>query len=313
MGMDRVLVTGGAGFIGSHIVDALVDRGFDVSVVDDLSTGVRLNVNPAAKLHIIDISATSLSRVMDEVRPDVVFHEAAQMNVRRSVADPAFDARVNILGAINLLENCIRVNTKKVIYASSGGCIYGDQAIIPNSEEVTAVPESPYGISKYTVEYYLQYYKKVYNLEFVSLRYANVYGPRQNPLGEAGVIAIFMSKLLNGETPTINGSGRQTRDYVYVKDVVAANMAALKTNVSGAYNVGTSVETNVNELYNAVQKSLNTSIEAVYGPAKPGEQMRSALNIDKAKRELGWTPQYTLEEGLRESAAWFRSEYGRQR
>ena len=153
----------------------------------------------------------------------------------------------------------------------------------------------------------------MHNLEFVSLRYANVYGPRQNPLGEAGVIAIFMSKLLNGETPTINGSGRQTRDYVYVKDVVAANMAALKTNVSGAYNVGTGVETNVNELYNAVQKSLNTSIEAVYGPAKPGEQMRSALNIDKAKRELGWTPQYTLEEGLRESAAWFRSEYGRQR
>ncbi len=309
----RILVTGGAGFIGSHIVDSLIEKGHDVSIVDDLSTGNRKNVSRDARLHVIDLSSSSLARVMDQERPEVVFHEAAQMNVRRSVADPEFDARVNVLGAINLFENCVRVGTKKVVFASSGGCVYGEQEALPTSENTIANPESPYGITKYTTELYLHYYYNVHNLEFVSLRYANVYGPLQNPLGEAGVIAIFMSKLLNGETPTINGSGRQTRDYVYVKDVVAANMAALKTNVSGAYNVGTGVETNVNELYDAVQKSLSSDIEAAYGPAKQGEQMRSALNIDKAKRELGWTPQYTLEEGLRESAAWFRSEYGQQR
>jgi len=249
---------------------------------------------------------------MDQERPEIVFHEAAQMNVRRSVADPEFDARVNVLGAINLFATCIRVGTKKVVFASSGGCVYGEQESIPTPENIEANPESPYGITKYTTELYLHYYHNVYDLNFVSLRYANVYGPRQNPLGEAGVIAIFMSKLLNNETPTINGSGEQTRDYVYVKDVVAANIAALEIDESGAYNVGTGVETNVNELYGAVQKALNTDSKAIYGPAKSGEQMRSALDINKIKYELGWAPQYSLEEGLRESAEWFRSEHGRQ-
>lgn len=307
----RALVTGGAGFIGSHLVDALVERGDEVTVVDDLSTGKRKNVRSGVRLHAIDLSSVSLARVMDESRPEMVFHLAAQMNVRRSVADPGFDARVNILGGLNLYENCVRVGVRKVIFASSGGCVYGDQDIVPTPECEVSNPDSPYGISKLANEHYLRYYHEVHGLESVSLRYANIYGERQNPGGEAGVVAIFMSKLIRSEQPVINGAGTQTRDYTYVRDVVDANIAAMERDVHGPFNVGTGVETSVTELYDAIRDVLGIDIEARRGEAMPGEQMRSALELSRSREVLGWEPKWDLASGLRECAHWFRTEYGR--
>ncbi len=306
----NALVTGGAGFIGSHIVDALVERGYTVSVVDDMSTGERQNVNPRAKLCVQDVADQALAGIMDEVRPDVVFHHAAQMNVWKSVEDPIHDANVNVMGGINLYQNCVRLGVRRVIFASSGGCVYGDQEILPTPEDVDLHPESPYGIGKLANEHYLRFYGDTHGLESVSLRYANVYGPRQNPKGEAGVISIFMSKLTRGETPTIYGTGEQTRDYVHVSDVVAANLAALDQDVSGAFNVGTGVETTVNELYDAVRGALGVDTDAARGPAKPGEQMRSCVSTTKTERDLAWRPTLTLAQGLEASVEWFRGKYG---
>ena len=306
----NALVTGGAGFIGSHIVDALVERGYTVSVVDDMSTGERQNVNPRAKLCVQDVADHALAGIMDEVRPDVVFHHAAQMNVWKSVEDPIHDANVNVMGGINLYQNCVRLGVRRVIFASSGGCVYGDQEILPTPEDVDLHPESPYGIGKLANEHYLRFYGDTHGLESVSLRYANVYGPRQNPKGEAGVISIFMSKLTRGETPTIYGTGEQTRDYVHVSDVVAANLAALDQDVSGAFNVGTGVETTVNELYDAVRGALGVDTDAARGPAKPGEQMRSCVSTTKTERDLAWRPTLTLAQGLEASVEWFRGKYG---
>jgi UDP-glucose 4-epimerase len=304
----RVLVTGGAGFIGSHIVDALVTRGHTVCVVDNLSSGRRENVNSAARLHVVDITSPDLSKVMDSEKPDIVYHEAAQMDVRKSVADPRFDATVNILGGLNLYENCVRIGVKKVIFASTGGAIYGEQEAFPATEMHLQQPLSPYGIAKLANEKYLYFYRETYGLAHVALRYANVYGPRQNPHGEAGVVAIFASKLLAGVVPTINGTGKQTRDYVYVGDVAAANVAALEYDGTDVFNVGTAEETDVNELFNLLRDAVGTDIAALHGEGKAGEQMRSVIDWSKAHRVLGWTPKTTLAEGLKKTVEWFRAK-----
>ncbi|MGH7875542.1 MAG: NAD-dependent epimerase/dehydratase family protein, partial [Candidatus Binatia bacterium] len=245
----KIVVTGGAGFIASQIVDAYIERGHEVHILDDFSTGQESNLNPKATVHRIDIAEAKTAKLVEQIKPEVLSHHAAQMDVRHSVADPAFDARVNIIGFINLLEACKNAGAKKVIFASSGGAVYGEQEIFPAPESHATQPASPYGVSKRTGELYLSYYKQAFGLPYIALRYANVYGPRQSTRGEAGVVAIFLSLLLSGKTPVINGDGRQTRDYVYVGDVVAANVAALESSFVGQINIGTGVETDVVTIY----------------------------------------------------------------
>ena len=292
----HVLVTGGAGFIGSHLVDAYVERGWRVSVLDNLSTGSRENVNPRAELHVGDIRD---SKVILSLKPDVVNHHAAQMDVRFSVADPAFDAEVNVLGSLRLLQQSVEAGVRRFIFASSGGAIYGEPEFAPQTEDHPLRPMSPYGCAKLSVEYYMNYYRQVHGLSTVALRYANVYGPRQSSKGEAGVVAIFASRLLRGEDVTINGSGEQTRDFTYVGDVVTANMRVSESDANGAFNVGTGVETSVNELYRQMSAIAGVSRPARYAPAKAGEQMRSVLT-----GELRGTTDFA--SGLRSTVEWFR-------
>lgn len=303
----RILVTGGAGFIGSHVVDALVERGHSLAVVDNLCSGVRENVNPKARFYHVDVTSPDLCGVMGEERPEVVVHEAAQLDVKKSVADPVFDAMVNVIGGLNLYENCARLKVRKVIFASSGGTVYGEHETVPTPEDAALRPMSPYGIGKLANEHYLTFYARTHGITVISLRYANVYGPRQNSHGEAGVVAIFMGMLLRGETPVINGTGEQTRDYVYVDDVVAINIAALDHERSGVFNVGTGIETDVNDLYQMIRRALGSDIVARHGAAKAGEQMRSAVDCARAREVLNWSPQVTLEEGMVKTAGWFRT------
>jgi len=298
----HVVVTGGAGFIGSHIVDAYLGRGWRVTVIDNLSTGDRRNVNPRATLREFDIRDVRLREVILELGPDIVSHHAAQMDVRHSVADPAFDAEVNVVGSVRLLQASVDAAVKRFIFASSGGAIYGEPVAVPQHETHPAVPLSPYGCAKLAVEHYLDYFRIVHGLSSVALRYANVYGPRQNAKGEAGVIAIFAGRLLRGEAVTINGSGEQTRDFVYVKDVVAANVAAAEAAWQGSFNVGTGVETSVNGLY-----ELMGSKPPLYGPAKAGEQVRSVLDGGKLRALAGLPPPAPLKEGLAATMDWFRA------
>jgi UDP-glucose 4-epimerase len=302
----KIVVTGGAGFIGSHVVDAYLADGHEVFVVDDLSSGKESQVNPKAHFHRLDILDPALPRLFARISLDVLCHHAAQMDVRRSVADPAFDARVNILGLIHLLEACKGAKIKKVIFASSGGAVYGEQEIFPAAEEHPKRPVSPYGVAKLAGEYYLDYYRQAFAIPYVALRYANVYGPRQNALGEAGVVAIFINALLAGRAPTINGDGRQTRDFVYVGDVVAANLLALKASYAGPLNVGTGRETDVVTLCRRLCDQLGSKVEPVHGPAKRGEQRRSSLDSSRAGKELGWQPRISLEEGLEKTVAFCR-------
>ena len=305
----KILVTGGAGFIGSHVVDRYLAEGHQVVVVDNLSSGRREFVNTAAKLYLTDIRSPRLAEVFEAERPEVVNHHAAQPEVRRSVADPALDASVNVLGSLNVLACCRRSGIRRVIYASSGGAIYGDTGALPTPEDHPPRPASPYGISKLTVEYYLACWGALYGVRGLALRYANVYGPRQNPLGEAGVVAIFAHRLLRGEPAIINGDGEQTRDFVYVEDVAEANLRALEQpEVTGALNIGTGVETSVLDLFRRLQAAAGRPGEARHGPPKPGEQRRSVLDITLAKRLLGWTPRVTLDEGLRHTLEYFRKE-----
>ncbi|MBI2350614.1 MAG: NAD-dependent epimerase/dehydratase family protein, partial [Deltaproteobacteria bacterium] len=279
----KIVVTGGAGFIGSHIVDAYIAAGHQVFIIDDLSSGDRGNLNPKADFHLMDILDPALPGLLVEISPDVLNHHAAQMDVRRSVDDPQFDARINILGLIHLLEGCKRSGVKKVLYASSGGAIYGEQEPLPTREDHPKSPQSPYGISKLTGEYYLSYYQTAFNIPSVALRYGNVYGPRQRADGEAGVIAIFIHHLLAGKSPKINGDGKQTRDYVYVGDVVVANILALESATTGPLNIGTGHETDVVTLFELLGKGMGSKAAAVYGPAKLGEQRRSSLDISRAR------------------------------
>jgi UDP-glucose 4-epimerase len=294
----KVLVTGGAGFIGSSIVDSLVEQGHEVVAVDNLVTGFTRNVNPSAKFYNLSIGDEKLADVFAAEKPDAVNHHAAQMDLRKSVAEPIFDAQQNILGSLNVILNSVRHGVRKFVYASSGGAIYGEPRRLPLDEEHPINPLSQYGVSKHTVEHYLYLYARQHGLTYVALRYSNVYGPRQNPHGEAGVIAIFARLMLAGKVPTIFGSGEQTRDYVYVDDVVRANMLALERGENTAYNIGTGVETSVNQIFASLAQALGYRGSASYAPGPPGEVQRCCLAWGKAQRELGWRPRVALNEGI---------------
>lgn len=302
----RVLVTGGAGFIGSHVAEQLLSRGHEVAVLDNLSTGKRENVPSGARFYEVDIRS-GCAEVFEDFRPEAVSHQAAQMDVRRSVAEPDFDAEVNVIGTVRLLEACVRSGVRRVVFASTGGAIYGEQGEFPATEDHPEFPISPYGVSKLAGERYLHYYNAQYGLPYAALRYSNVYGPRQDPHGEAGVVAIFCGRLAAGKRATINGTGEQTRDYVYVGDVARANVLALENGIPpGAYNIGTGVETSVNELYERLRRlSGRDDLEPEHGPAKPGEQQRSCVNSSLAGRVMGWHPEVDLDAGLKQTLRFF--------
>ena len=304
----RILVTGGAGFIGSHTVDALVATGtHEVAVIDNLSAGKRDRLNPSARFHQADIrDAAEVTRVIASERPEVMVHLAAQMDVRRSVADPAFDAQVNLVGMLNLMEAARQHGLRRVVFSSTGGAIYGEQEVFPADESHPCRPVSPYGVAKFSTEAYLFIYHAQCGIEYAAMRYANVYGPRQDPHGEAGVVAIFCGRLLDHKTVTIFGDGEQTRDYVYVGDVVRANLAAVSATATGAINIGTGIETSVNRLYGILAAVAGSDQPPAYAPARPGEQQRSAIAAARAGRELGWRPEVALEEGLRRTYAFFQ-------
>ena len=297
----RVLLTGGAGFIGSHIIDRLLARGHEVTIVDDLSTGKRENIPKETKLYVRDIRS-GCADVIQEFQPQALCHQAAQMDVRRSVREPDFDADVNVLGTVRLLQSCVRYGVKRVVFASTGGAIYGKQKGFPAPEDHPQYPVSPYGVSKLAAERYLHFYGVQYGISYVALRYANVYGPRQDPHGEAGVVAIFSGDLAADRTSTINGSGEQTRDYVYVGDVARANVLALEGEApKGAYNIGTGIETSVNELYNLMCRLSKRNLPPERGAQPPGEPARSSVDPSKAARLLDWYPQVDLSTGLKET------------
>jgi UDP-glucose 4-epimerase len=306
----RILVTGGAGFIGSHLIDALVATNADeVSVFDDFSTGKRNRVNPKATFYQIDLRATSaVASAVAKIKPEVIIHLAAQMDVRRSVAEPVFDAQVNLIGFLNLIESARAYALRRVIFASSGGAIYGEQDNFPCNEDHPLRPVSPYGVAKLSTEAYLFFYKVQYGIDYVALRFGNVYGPRQDPKGEAGVVAIFCGRILEGKSATIYGNGEQTRDYVYVGDVVNAILASLKSNASGvALNIGTGIETSVNELYSILAGIADFRTKPEYGPARAGEQMRSVISPARANEVLGWRPEKKLADGLAETFNFFKA------
>ena len=301
----KILVTGGAGFIGSHIVDALLSREHEVHVIDNLSGGFREQVASDAVFHELDIRDASIAKLWEKEQFEVLFHLAAQMDVRKSVADPGYDANVNIGGLLNLMEAGRKNGLKKVVFSSTGGAIYGEPERVPQDESHTLQPLSPYGITKLCSEKYLHFYKVSYGIDYVALRYGNVYGPRQNPHGEAGVVAIFSERMLDGDQPFINGDGLQTRDYVFVSDVVEANMKALHHAGSDIFNVGTGVETNVVQLFETLRDVLAPTMPVAYAPGKPGEQMRSVLDYSKSSNTLGWSPQVEVTQGLTTVAEWF--------
>ena len=304
----KVLVTGGAGFIGSHVVDHYIANEYEVVVVDDLSTGREANLNPAATFFKMDIRSPEMEELFKRERPDFINHHAAQMDVRRSVIDPLFDADVNIRGSINLLECARQTGVKRFIYISTGGAVYGEPEYLPCDESHPINPICPYGASKHTVEHYLYMYQSNYGLDYTVLRYPNVYGPRQDPHGEAGVVAIFTGLMLADEPVTINGDGEQVRDFVYVGDCARANVLALtKASRSGIYNLGYGKGTSVNEISDHLKRITGYQQEALHGPAKLGETRRIYLDASKARRELGWTPNVDLDEGLTLTVDYFRN------
>ena len=307
---ETVCITGGAGFIGSHLVDAFLAAGRRVLVIDDLSSGRRENLPPGAELEVLDIRSPAAAERVERGRIGLLVHHAAQMDVRRSVADPVFDADVNVLGGLNLLEAARRGGIRQVIFASTGGAIYGEQDTFPAGEDHPARPVSPYGVGKLALERYLYFYHAAYGMAVTCLRYANVYGERQNAHGEAGVVAIFLDRLLAGRAPTINGSGLQTRDYLHVSDVVRANLAAAGRPGFHIYNVGTGIETTVVELYQALARAAGSALAPVHGPAKPGEQQRSVVDGRLIRRELGLPAPLPLALGLARTASWFRARAG---
>jgi UDP-glucose 4-epimerase len=304
----HLLVTGGAGFIGAHSARALLGRGHRVTVVDDLSHGRREAVPKGADLVVLDIRAPELIPLFDARRFDAVLHLAAQMDVRKSVADPLYDASINVLGTLNLLEAARRAGVKRFVFASSGGAVYGEQDAFPATESHPRRPASPYGVSKLCGEEYLAHYALVHGMSTLALRYANVYGPGQDPHGEAGVVAIFLNKLLAGETATINGDGLQTRDYVYVGDVAQANLLGIESSTTGALNIGTGIETTVVELAKRLADHAGVAARFANGPAKPGEQRRSSVDPGAARNHLGWVPRTDLEQGLSGTTASFSSQ-----
>lgn len=304
----KILVTGGAGFIGSQVADAFISDGNDVCIIDNLSTGNTKNINPKAKFYKCSINDPEVVDIFEKEKFDVVNHHAAQIDVRKSVSDPIFDAYVNILGTINLLQSSTKTGVKKFSFASTGGAIYGEQEYFPADESHPVNPVSPYGITKLTIEKYLFFYNKEYNLKYTVLRYANVYGPRQNPLGEAGVVAIFVNRLLKKGNPIINGHGKQTRDYVFVNDVVKANLLTVNDNNSTVYNIGTGVETNVNEIFTKLNILAGEIAEEKHGPTAKGEQLRSVISSDKLYKKFKWKPSVKIDEGLKITYDYFKSK-----
>ena len=330
-----VLVTGGAGFIGSHIVDLLIKNSYEVVIVDDLSFGREENINKNARFYKLNITdQKGLAEVFKQEKPDYICHEAAQISVSFSVRDPLFDAQTNILGSLNLLQCCLNQQVKGIVFASSGGTIYGEPKHFPISENYPFRPQSPYGISKVAIEYYLDFYQKNYNLDYISLRYGNVYGPRQDPYGEAGVIAIFIEKMLKGEIPTINGDGEYIRDYVYVEDVARANLLALQNMVKlskvvweiektkekedktetetepeikfNGFNLGTGRGISVNEIFSLLSKIIKFPHPAHYGPPRAGDLRKNILDCRLIKEVLGWQPKFDFSAGLEKTVRWFK-------
>lgn len=303
----KILLTGGAGFIGSHVADELIAKGNRIVIIDNLSTGFEYNINPESKFIKADITDfKKIEEIFAEELPEIVYHFAAQIDVRKSVSDPLFDARTNIMGTLNLIKISNDIKVKKFIFSSTGGAIYGDTDVRPTPENHPEWPLSPYGIAKLATDKFLNYYGEVFGLKYVSLRYGNVYGPRQNPHGEAGVVAIFLNKMLNGGQPVINGDGNQTRDYIYVKDVVKANILSLENmDKIGIYNVGTSIELSVNDLFKEINKNFDNKYKEVHGPAKLGEQKTSCLNYEKIKKDMNFIPETDFGEGIKETYKWF--------
>jgi UDP-glucose 4-epimerase len=306
----KILVTGGAGFIGSHVVDAFLAAGHDVAVVDNLSSGRRSNLNPKARLYEVDIRSRALRDVFEQERPDIVDHHAAQMDVRKSVADPLFDADVNVSGSVNLLELCRTYGVKKVVYISTGGAVYGEPEYLPCDEAHPINPVCQYGVSKHVVEHYLHVYRHLYGLNYGVLRYPNVYGPRQNPQGEAGVVAIFSGRMLANEPVTIYGDGGQERDFVFVADCARANVQLAESDRVGIYNLGSGEGSSVNLLFSELANIIEYSQSAHYAPGKAGETYRIYLDSRRARTELGWAPQVSLAEGLKQTVDYAR-EYER--
>lgn len=302
----KILVTGGAGFIGSHVVDLLVESGHRVAVVDDLSTGRFENINPGVNFYRVSIEDTGIAEVVERERPRVVLHQAAQVDVQCSLRDPLADAKTNIMGVINLLEACRRFNVSKVVYASSAA-VYGNPVSLPVDETHPIVPQSPYGASKYISEHYLRIYSELYGVRHTVLRYANVYGPRQDAAGEGGVVAIFVDRFLKGEEPKIFGDGEQTRDFIFVKDVAAANAAAIDKGDGMVLNVSTGARLSVNSLFEAIKKAAGSPLDPVYCPPRPGDIAHSCLSNKRAAEALGWRPVYSLKEGIRETVEFYNN------
>jgi len=307
---QTILVTGGAGFIGSHLVDRLVELGFKVIVIDDLSTGKKELVNKKASFYKVDICSPKISKIFKKERPQTVFHLAAQVDIRKSLDNPDWDARINIMGSLNVLKNFlhflpVEITDSKFIFFSTGGAIYGEADIIPTSETSPEKPIAPCVVAKLAVEKYLDYYREVYQVPSISLRYSNVYGPRQGISAEAGVISVFFKKMLAGEQPTIIGDGTQTRDFIYIDDAIDAAILALKKDKTGIFNIGTGIETSINSLFDKIKKLTRMDVTKIYAPEKRGEVSRVALDYSKAKRELGFEPKYNLDEGLEKTLKWY--------
>jgi UDP-glucose 4-epimerase len=302
----KILVTGGAGFIGSHVTDLLIEAGHEVVVVDSLVTGRMSNLNPKAKFYKVDIRSADLEKVFQEERPEVIDHHAAQVDVRRSVADPIDDADVNILGGLNLLNLAVKYSSRKFIYISSGGAAYGEPVYLPCDEKHPVQPLCPYGATKYMLELYLYMYKQTYGLEYSIIRYPNVYGPRQDPNGEAGVVAIFTGKMLKCEPVTINGTGEQVRDFVFVKDCARANQMLLDKGSGQVFNLGYGIGTTINQIFAGLKKITEYPLEANYGSARAGETFRIYLDATRAGQELGWEPTVALDDGLRKTVEYFK-------
>lgn len=304
----KIIITGGAGFIGSHIGDLLIKKGHDIVVLDNFSSGKKVNINPKAKIIETDINDfEGIRKIFEEEKPEVVYHLAAQIDVRKSVEDPVYDAKTNILSSINLINLSLKNQIKKFIFSSTGGAIYGDTEERPTVEIHPEWPLSPYGIAKLTVDKFLNYSNHVHGLKYISLRYGNVYGPRQNPHGEAGVVAIFLNKMLKGEQPIINGDGEQTRDYVFVGDVAYANLLALENfDKCGVFNVGTGIETSVNQLFREINKHFLNKFKEIHGEGKKGEQKNSCLSFKKINKNFGWKPKFDIKEGTKKTWKWFK-------
>ncbi len=304
----KILVTGGAGFIGSHVVDKYINLGHEVLVLDNLSTGKKEYVNAQAKFEIVDLTdKDKVNQIVSQFEPDVINHHAAHIRVGYSVKNPQYDTQNNIIGLLNIMEAAKKFDLKRVIMAATGGAMYGDKQT-PFDESMKEEPLSPYGVSKRADELYLNYYYEQYGFPYISLRYANVYGPRQNAKGESGVVAVFCQQIANGEQPIINGDGTHTRDYVYVRDVVKANELALESDFVGELNIGTGREISTNQVFAMVSTAMKADVEEEHGPERPGEQVTSSLDSSKAEKILGWKPAINFEKGLKKTAKWYQNK-----